>query len=318
MSLQGPRKFQKQGTGSVWGRAALVYLPLLALSMVATRFQVVAPLAVSSGIQPVTSAFLMGTRNLTHAYTTLVDDRDLSRRYYELRQQNDVLRQQGELLQREVARLRQVTQITATQAPSVVGIGQVTAVDPSPLLSRLTINKGTAQGLRERMPVTVPAGLVGQVVQLSSGSAVVLSLVDPESAVGVTLARNKGGRGMAFGAPPDRLKARFSLGVDVKVGDELVTSSLGGVFPVGHQGGHRGAGAAARPQRREPDGDRQARRGRERARRRDRAGRPVRAACSPWPVARGQGQANPSAPGVLDCPYTLRATRHWPPVGRHM
>ncbi len=233
MSLQGPRKFQKQGTRSVWGRAALIYLPLLALSMVATRFQVVAPLALSSGIQPVTRAFLVGTQNLTHAYTTLVDDRDLSRRYYVLRQQNDVLRQSNELLQREVARLRQVTQITATQAPSVVSIGQVTAVDPSPLLSRLTINRGAAQGLRGRMPVTVPAGLVGQVVQVSSGSAVVLSLVDPESAVGVTLARNKGGRGMAFGAPPDRLKARFSLGVDVKLGDELVTSSLGGVFPVG-------------------------------------------------------------------------------------
>ena len=233
MSLQGPRRFQKQGIRSIWGRATLIYLPLLALSMVATRFQVVAPLALSSGIEPVTRVFLVGTLNLTHAYTTLAQDRDLSRRYYVLRQQNDVLRQTNELLQREVARLRQVTQITATQAPSVVGIGQVTAVDPSPLLSRLTINRGTAQGVRDRMPVTVPAGLVGQVVQVSSGSAVVLSLVDPESAVGVTLARNKGGRGMAFGAPPDRLKARFSLGVDVKVGDELVTSSLGGVFPVG-------------------------------------------------------------------------------------
>ncbi len=233
MSLQGPRRFQKQSTSRVWGRAALLYLLLLGVSMVATRFQVVAPLALSSGTEPVTRFFLIGSQNLTHAYTTLVEDRDLSRRYYELRRQNDVLRQNNELLQREVARLRQVTQITATQAPTVVGIGQVTAVDPSPLLSRLTLNKGTAQGLRLRMPVTVPAGLVGQVVEVTSSSAVVLALVDPESRVGVTLARNKGGRGLAFGAPPDRMKAQFSLGVDVKVGDELVTSSLGGVFPVG-------------------------------------------------------------------------------------
>ena len=233
MSLQGPRRFQKQSTGQLWGRAALLYLPLLALSMVLTRFQVVAPLALSSGIQPVTSAFLDAEHSLTRAYATLVQERDQSRHYAELSRQNDVLRQTNELLVREVARLRQVTQITATQAPSVVGIGQVTAVDPSPLLSRLTINKGTAQGLRLRMPVTVPAGLVGQVVEVSSDNAVVLSLVDPESRVGVTLARNKGGRGLAFGAPPDRMKAQFSLGVDVKVGDELVTSSLGGVFPVG-------------------------------------------------------------------------------------
>jgi rod shape-determining protein MreC len=233
MGLQGPRRFRKKSAGSVWRRVALLYVPLLALSMVATRFQIVAPLALSSGTQPITQAFLMGSQNLSRAYTTLVDDRNLSSRYHELRQQNDVLRQNNELLQREVARLRQVTQITATQAPSVVGTGQVTAVDPSPLLSRLTINKGTAQGLRLRMPVTVPAGLVGQVVQLTSNSAVVLALVDPESRVGVTLARNKGGRGLAFGSPPDRLKAQFSLGVDIRVGDDLVTSSLGGVFPVG-------------------------------------------------------------------------------------
>lgn len=228
MRLNPPRR-----GGSVWRRTAFAYLLLLALSMAALRFQLVAPLALSSGIQPVTRLFLAAADNLRNAYTTLVQDRDLTRRYQEVRRQNDVLRLRSELLAREVARLKQVTQIIATQAPSVVGIAQVTAVDPSPLLSRLTINKGAATGVGERMPVTVPAGLVGQVVEVSSGSATVLSLVDPESRVGVTLARNKGGRGMAFGSPPDRLRAQFSLGVDVRVGDELVTSSLGGVFPVG-------------------------------------------------------------------------------------
>ena len=64
MSLQGPRRFQKQGTRQIWGRAALLYLPQLALSMVTTRFQVVAPLALSSGIQPVTRAFLIAEQNL--------------------------------------------------------------------------------------------------------------------------------------------------------------------------------------------------------------------------------------------------------------
>ncbi|MFC4455711.1 rod shape-determining protein MreC [Deinococcus sonorensis] len=219
--------------GRIWRRAALLYLLLLALSMVALRFQLVAPASLSSGIAPLTRAFLEGAANIRFAYNTLVRDRDLSQRYYTLQQQNDVLRQRNELLSREVARLRQVTQIIATQAPNVVGIAQVTAVDPSPLLSRLTLNKGAADGLRVRMPVTVPSGLVGQVVQVTSESAVVLSLVDPESRVGVTLARNKGGRGLAFGAPPDRLRAEFSLGVDIRPGDVLVTSSLGGVFPVG-------------------------------------------------------------------------------------
>ena len=217
----------------MWRRSLLLYAALLALSMVATRFQIVAPLALTSGVQPVTRAVLVGTSGMQQAYARIIDDRDLQRRLTVAEKQNDVLRQTNELLQREVSRLRQVTQVMATQAPSVVGIAQVTEVDPSPLLSRLTINKGASQGLRQRMPVTVPAGLVGQVIEVSSSNAVVLALVDPESRVGVTLARNKGGRGLAFGSPPDRLKAQFSLGVDVKPGDVLVTSSLGGVFPVG-------------------------------------------------------------------------------------
>ncbi|WP_425147086.1 rod shape-determining protein MreC [Deinococcus sp.] len=228
-----PQRFGVRNSGKLWQRSLLLYAALLGLSMVATRFQVVAPLALSSAVQPVTRAFLIGADNLRRAYAALVTERDLSRQNADLQRQNDSLRQSGELLQREVARLRQVTQIMATQAPSVVGIAQVTGVDPSPLLSRLTINKGASAGIRQRMPVTVPAGLVGQITEVSARSAVVLALVDPESRVGVTLARNKGGRGMAFGSPPDRLRAQFSLGVQIRPGDVLVTSSLGGVFPVG-------------------------------------------------------------------------------------
>ncbi|WP_229775895.1 rod shape-determining protein MreC [Deinococcus ruber] len=231
--MSSPQRFGVRNSVNVWRRSLLIYAALMVLSMIATRFQIVAPLALTSGIQPITRAFLVGASNLSKAYDTLVKERDLSSRLAVLQKQNDVLRQQNELFQREVSRLRQVTQVMATQAPSVVGIAQVTEVDPSPLLSRLTINKGASAGLRQRMPVTVPAGLVGQVVEVSSNNAVVLALSDPESRVGVTLARNKGGRGLAFGSPPDRLKAQFSLGVNVKPGDVLVTSSLGGVFPVG-------------------------------------------------------------------------------------
>ncbi|ADV68010.1 rod shape-determining protein MreC [Deinococcus maricopensis] len=216
-----------------WRRAALLFLGLLGVSMVTTRFQVVAPAAVTAGVAPVNRVFLQGARNLRQAYVTLVEERNLAARYHELRAQNDVLRERNEQLQREVSRLRQVESIRATQAPNVVGIAQVVAVDPSPLLSRLTVNRGAANGVRVRMPVTVPAGLIGQVVNVSAQEAVVLALTDPESRIGVTLARNRGGRGIAVGQPPDRLKARFSLNVPVKVGDALVTNSLGGVFPVG-------------------------------------------------------------------------------------
>ncbi|MFC3834972.1 MULTISPECIES: rod shape-determining protein MreC [Deinococcus] len=216
-----------------WRRLLLVYALLLGLSMVATRFQVVAPTALRSTTVPITRVSVTVADNLRHAYDSLVHERALARDNAELRRQNDVLRQRNELLTREAARLRQLDVITRTQAPNAVGIAQVVAVSPTTLTARLTLNLGRNAGVRIRMPVTVPGGLIGQVTDVAASQSTVVALVDPESSVGVSLDGNKGGRGLARGLPPDRLRAEFSRSVPVKVGDVLVTNSLGGVFPVG-------------------------------------------------------------------------------------
>lgn len=221
---------------NAWRRLALVYLGLLFLSMVATRFQIVAPLSVTSGILPLTQVFGGAADHLRGAYTTLVEERGLAARYHEVVRQNEELRGRADRLERENARLRQAAQIRATQSPGLTTVASVVKVDPSPLLSRLTVNRGVRDGVRRFMPATAPAGLIGQVTEVSGVSAVVTTLVDPESKVGVTL-RGKGGRGLAYGAPPDRLRGTFPLSVNVKVGDTVLTSSLGGVYPVGIQVG---------------------------------------------------------------------------------
>ena len=215
-----------------WRRLALVYLGLLVLSMVATRFQLAAPLAVSSGVLPLTQVFGGAADNVRRAYETLVEERGLALSARQLRRQNATLRARNDLLERENARLRQAAQIRATQSPNLVAVASVVQVDPSPLLSRLTVNRGAADGVRRFMPATVPDGLVGQVTQVDGRDAVITTILDPESYVGVTL-KGKGGRGLAVGAPPDRLRASFPLGVDVRRGDTVLTSSLGGVYPVG-------------------------------------------------------------------------------------
>lgn len=216
-----------------WRRLILVFSALMLLSLVTTRFQVVAPTALRAGTVPITRASVTVADNLRRAYQTLVKERELAREVVSLRKQNDVLRQRNELLSREAARLRQLQVITQTQAPNAVGIAQVIAVSPSPLLARLTLNLGQNAGVRVRMPVTVPGGLVGQISDVSGRESTVVSLVDPESSVGVTLQGNRGGRGLARGVPPDRLRADFSRSVPIKVGDVLVTNSLAGVYPVG-------------------------------------------------------------------------------------
>ncbi|MFC4639287.1 rod shape-determining protein MreC [Deinococcus hohokamensis] len=214
-------------------RLLLLFAGLLLLSVVLLRFQVEAPTAFRASTAPITRLGVVAADNLRRAYTTLLEERRLSADLRRIQLQNDELRQRNELLTREVSRLRQLQKITATQAPNALGVAQVIAVDPSALLARLTLNKGERDGVRVRMPVTVPGGLVGQVTGVSAGQATVVALVDPESSVGVTLQGSKGGRGLAHGLPPDRLRAEFSRGVPVKAGDVLVTSSIGGLYPVG-------------------------------------------------------------------------------------
>lgn len=216
-----------------WQQALALYGLLLLGSLLLMRFQVMPPLALSSVTAPLSRVALVAADNVRRGLTTLTEQRRTAAELRALQRTNDELRQTNELLTVEVTRLRQLTQITATQAPNAVGVAQVVGVDPSPVLARLTLNRGSAQGVRVHMPVTVPAGLVGQVMAVTARQASVIALVDPGSSVGVTLSGGRGGRGIAVGAPPDRLKVEFSLDLPVKVGDVLVTSSVGGVYPVG-------------------------------------------------------------------------------------
>ncbi len=216
-----------------WTQALSVYGLLLVLSVVLLRFQVLAPSALGSATAPLSKVALVAADNVRGSFASMAEGRRTREEIQTLTRRNQELRQQNELLSVELGRLRQLTQITSTQAPNAVGIAQVVDVAPSPLLARLKLNRGRADGLRVHMPVTIPAGLVGQVIEVSARKSTVIALVDPQSSVGVTLSGGRGGRGLAVGSPPNRLRAEFSLGVPVKVGDVLVTSSLGGVYPVG-------------------------------------------------------------------------------------
>lgn len=216
-----------------WQQALVVYVLLLVVSVVLARFQTVTPQAVSSVTAPLSRVALVAADNMRRSLTGITAQRKTEEEFRKLQRQNDELRQQNEWLAVELGRLRQITQTTATQAPNAVGIAQVIGADPSPLLARITINKGSADGVRVHMPVTVPGGLVGQVVEVGPRTSAVLALVDPASSVGVTLSGGRGGRGLGVGSPPDRIRVQFALSVPVRVGDSVVSSSVGGVYPVG-------------------------------------------------------------------------------------
>lgn len=115
-----------------------------------------------------------------------------------------------------------------------VQLARVVGVDLGAERNRLVINLGARDKVRVGQPVIDAHGLLGQVVETLPTTAVVMLVTDPSHAVPVTVERT-GLRTVAYGA---RGSAQLSLptvpmAADIKVGDRLLTSGLGGRFPPG-------------------------------------------------------------------------------------
>jgi rod shape-determining protein MreC len=115
-----------------------------------------------------------------------------------------------------------------------VQLAPILDIDLDPTRQRLVLDAGSRDGVQVGQSVIDAGGLVGQIIAVKPGTAIVLLLTDPDHAVPVMVARN-GVRLVAYGkGRSDQLElANIPLSSDVKVGDMIVTSGLGGRFPAG-------------------------------------------------------------------------------------
>jgi rod shape-determining protein MreC len=99
---------------------------------------------------------------------------------------------------------------------------------------RLVFNKGSRAGIAPGMPVIDEGGVVGQVIRVTPMSSEAAMLTDEVVSIPVQILRN-GLRLIAFGSTsPGKVEVRyFSSDADIRQGDMLVTSGIGGVFPPG-------------------------------------------------------------------------------------
>ncbi len=97
------------------------------------------------------------------------------------------------------------------------------------------INKGSSSGVFVGQPVLDAKAVMGQVVRVTPGSATVLLITDSAHALPVQVNRN-GLRTIAEGTGfVNRLQLpHLPNNADIREGDLLVTSGLGGHFPPGY------------------------------------------------------------------------------------
>lgn len=115
-----------------------------------------------------------------------------------------------------------------------VQLAPILDIDLDPTRQRLVLSAGTRDGVRVGQSVIDAGGLVGQITRVGPLQSDVLLLTDPDHAVPVAIARN-GVRLVAYGTGQSSQLSLSSipLSSDVKVGDLVVTSGLGGRFPPG-------------------------------------------------------------------------------------
>ncbi|MGF1740659.1 rod shape-determining protein MreC [Vibrio profundum] len=114
-------------------------------------------------------------------------------------------------------------------------IAEVMAVDTTPYRHQIMIDKGADEGVYVGQPVINDQGIVGQVIYVSAQNSRVLLLTDGNSAVPVQVIRNDI-RVIASGTGQvDQIKLEhIPTSTDIRQGDVLVTSGLGGVYPEGY------------------------------------------------------------------------------------
>jgi len=112
---------------------------------------------------------------------------------------------------------------------------EIVNIQLSSLRQRLLIDRGAANGVFRGQAVLDDKGLIGQTTHVGPWSAEVILITDPEHAVPVRIERT-GLRTIAVGAGDTTSLALPYLpaNADIKNGDLLLTSGLGGVFPEGY------------------------------------------------------------------------------------
>lgn len=114
-------------------------------------------------------------------------------------------------------------------------VAEIMAVDSDSFSHQVVIDKGSLKGVFEGQPVLNEQGVVGQVISVGKTTSRVLLITDSSHGIPVRVARNDM-RAIASGSGQlDRLSLHnITRNTDIREGDILLSSGLGGRFPEGY------------------------------------------------------------------------------------
>jgi rod shape-determining protein MreC len=216
-------------------------VPLVLIKVTLPRIHIAEK--ISSWVVHPLSEFILGTTNgaqvLWKKYVFLVETHSQN---IELKKNIEDLKQQVlslEQLKTENDRLKNLMNMPdVVQGPRIAA--KIVGQDSTSESVSFVLNAGKEHGLLPKMPVVTAEGVVGTVSRVFQGYSTVTAIVDPSHDIDGVILRTRSRfivEGKARSGLTGRLKY-LDRSEDVKVGDEVVTSGIDGVFPKGMLIGH--------------------------------------------------------------------------------
>ncbi len=163
---------------------------------------------------------------------------DKNREFEARHLENRVQLQKLDIIEKENERLRGLLSATPKTTERLL-IAEIINVDVDPFKQLIVLNKGSSSEVYLGQPIIDAKGIMGQIVHVGPLSSTAILITDASHALPVQVDRT-GLRANAVGTGKiGQLNLRhLTHNVDIKVGDTLITSGLGGTFPPNYPVAH--------------------------------------------------------------------------------
>lgn len=186
---------------------------------------------------PFNELFSSVSNSINDVLLFFVNIRDLSQENQELKEklaEYENIKLEKNELKKENQRLREMLEFDQRAEFKLEPAG-VIGRDPNTWNQMIKINRGAEDGIEVDMPVITADGLVGRVFNVNSSTSQVLLILDPGSAIG-SIVQSSRVTGITEGRGDNSGKLQLinlPKDVEVDIGDTIITSGQGPVFPEG-------------------------------------------------------------------------------------
>ena len=190
---------------------------------------------------PVQRFFYQMTDNVSSFFQKTFNTTDLAKENQDLEEQLASLKSEladYDELQKENQRLSELLEYKQTQTSYQFKVAGIVAKDPGIWFESFTINVGSNDGVAVDMPVVTSDGVVGRIEEVGLNWSKVMTVIDGRSGISSIIERTRdfgSVRGRMESVPSDPLLDMDFLPIDtdIQVGDNVLTSGIGGIYPKG-------------------------------------------------------------------------------------